>query len=255
MVTSGPCTMLKRTDPRYRRFRFDAGGLSLNFVATVRHRGSQPRDLLTTPESLLRWFERAGLASTPSSCSREDYEESLLLREAIHDTMRSLILNRKPGREDVDGINNAARFPISVPRLNGSADRILWDRPDSVKECLAIIARDAITLMGEERHRLKMCNSDRCRMLFLDCSPGNRRRWCAMSICGNRSKVARHRERLGSVHGTQISAQAARLRLTTGPSNRLPNNRRKEEIVDGRSSPYVADQNREGNRPYPQGSD
>lgn len=193
--------MLKKTDPRYRLFRFDAGGLSLNFVATVRHRGSQPRDLLTTPESLLRWLQCAGLASTPSSCSREAYEESLLLREAIHDTMRSLLANREPAGEDIDGINNAARFPIPVPRLNGSADRILWDRPESVKACLAIIARDAITLMGEARHRLKMCNSDRCRMLFLDGSPGNRRRWCAMSICGNRSKVARHRERLGSACG------------------------------------------------------
>jgi predicted RNA-binding Zn ribbon-like protein len=197
MVTYDSCIMLKETDQRYNRFRFDAGGLSLNFVATVRHRGSHPRDLLATPESLLRWLQIAGLASSPSFCSSENYEEALFLREAIHNTLHSLILNQKPNSNEIDAINKAARFPISVPQLNSSADSILRDSPDSVKACLAIIARDAITLMGDtERHRLKICTSDSCQMLFWDFSPGKRRRWCAMSICGNRRKIALHRQRL-----------------------------------------------------------
>jgi predicted RNA-binding Zn ribbon-like protein len=193
---------LKRTDQRYSRFRFDAGGLSLNFVATVRHRGSHPRDLLTTPESLLSWLHLAGLITMPAFCSSEDYEEALFLREAIHDTMCSCILNQQPSSDYIDGINRVARFPIPVPQLNKSADIILLDTPDSVKACLAVIAREAITILGDKKqYRLKMCKSDSCQMLFMDVSPGNRRRWCAMSICGNRRKIARHRERLGRVQG------------------------------------------------------
>jgi predicted RNA-binding Zn ribbon-like protein len=32
-------------------------------------------------------------------------------------------------------------------------------------------------------------------MLFADNSPANRRRWCAMNICGNREKIKMHRQR------------------------------------------------------------
>ncbi|PKN35663.1 MAG: hypothetical protein CVU61_02240 [Deltaproteobacteria bacterium HGW-Deltaproteobacteria-19] len=188
--------MLRKTDKRYSRFRFDAGSVSLNFVATVRHRGSHPRDLLPSPDSLSKWLELAGLVTTPISCSADDHREALILREAIHDTMHSLILNHEPAREDVDRINKAARFPIMVPQLSRSADRISWEAPDLEKAFLGIIARDAIALLGEgKRERLKLCGGDSCRMLYLDTSPGNRRRWCAMSLCGNRTKVAEHRRR------------------------------------------------------------
>ena len=54
LVTSEVTYMAGRNaHPKYNQFRFDTGSLSLNFVATVRHRGgSQPRDLLSAPEAL-----------------------------------------------------------------------------------------------------------------------------------------------------------------------------------------------------------
>ncbi|MGV8080556.1 MAG: CGNR zinc finger domain-containing protein [Syntrophales bacterium] len=188
--------MLKKTDKRYSRFRFDAGSVALNFVATVRHRGSQPRDLLPSPEALSRWLALADLAKTPLYCSVEDHREALVLREAIHDTISAVILGRVPADEDIDRINRAARFPILVPQLGRGADGVSWDAPDLEKACLGIIARDAIALVGEgRRERLKLCSGESCRMIYLDTSPGNRRRWCAMSLCGNRMKVAEHRRR------------------------------------------------------------
>lgn len=188
--------MLRKTDKRYSRFRFDAGSVSLNFVATVRHRGLQPRDLLPSPEALSRWLAMAGLARTPLHCSAEDHREALVLREAVHDTISTVILCRVPADEDIDRINRAARFPILVPQLGRGADGVSWDAPDLEKACLGIIARDAIALVGEgRRERLKLCSSASCRMIYLDTSPGNRRRWCAMALCGNRTKVAEHRRR------------------------------------------------------------
>ncbi len=188
--------MLKKTDKRYSRFRFDAGSVSLNFVATVRHRGSHPLDLLPSPDSLSRWLELAGLATTPISCSADDHREALILREAVHDTVSAVILGRVPADEDIDRINRAARFPILVPQLGKGADGVSWEAPDLEKACLGIIARDAVALLGEEtRGRLKLCSGESCRMIYLDTSPGNRRRWCSMSLCGNRMKVAEHRRR------------------------------------------------------------
>ena len=181
---------------KYSQFRFDAGCLSLNFVATTRHRGCPQRELLATPEALIRWLQMVGLITSPVSLYSKDREEALLLREAIHDTAQSLILNKRPRKGDIERINRAAKFAIAVPQLHGSADGVKWETAHPVKAALAVIARDAITLIGDTgRGRLKMCDSGSCRMLFVDTSPSNRRRWCAMSICGNRQKVTMYRQR------------------------------------------------------------
>lgn len=185
---------LRNSHPKYNQFRFDTGSLSLNFAATVRHRGAQPRDLLPTPDALQEWLRLAGLSAP--AVSPKDHKEALLLREAIHDTVRSVVLNAKPKKTDIENINRAAEFPIAVPQLHAAADRIQWETKHPIKAGLAVIARDAITLMGgAERNRLKMCGSGSCQMLFIDHSPANRRRWCAMSICGNREKIRMHRNR------------------------------------------------------------
>jgi len=188
--------VLKKTDKRYNRFRFDTGSLALNYVATVRHRGSHPRDLLETPEALFRWLQLAGLVKEPIAFSEEELKEALLLREAIHDLMRSVISHQEPNHDDTVRINRAARFPVAVPQLERRTQRILWATIDPLKACLAAIARDGITLMGDQtKNCLKMCANESCRMLFWDASPAHRRRWCAMSLCGNRTKVAMHRQR------------------------------------------------------------
>ena len=43
--------------------------------------------------------------------------------------------------------------------------------------------------------RLRVCDNETCREMFIDRSPTGRRRWCDMRICGNQAKVARHRAR------------------------------------------------------------
>jgi predicted RNA-binding Zn ribbon-like protein len=193
----------RNSHPKYSQFRFDSGSLSLNFVATMRHRGSPPRELLSTPEALTRWLQLVGLITSPVLLSSKDYEEALLLREAIHETVRSLILNKRPLRDDIDLINRIAKFSIAVPQLHSTAESIKWETAHPVKAGLAVIARDAITLIGDTgRGRLKMCDSGSCRMLFVDKSPSNRRRWCAMSICGNRQKVTMHRQRKMLAHSS-----------------------------------------------------
>ncbi|GEM_PF-338122 len=192
----GYTMVLKKTDQRYNRFRFDTGSLSLNYVATVRHRGSHPRDLLATPGALSGWLRLSGLVTDPIDLSQEDLKEALLLRESIHDMILSLISNQTPRHDDAYRINRAARFTVAVPQLDRRSHRILWATMDPLKACLAAIARDAITLLGDQtKQRLKMCANGSCRMLFLDVSPAHRRRWCAMSLCGNRTKVAMHRQR------------------------------------------------------------
>ena len=116
----------------------------------------------------------------------------MLLREAIHDAARSLVLGVTPHPADIELINSYAAIPNATPQL--SVDGVVWIA--SLAACLADIARDAVLVIGgAETDRLRMCDENGCRMLFFDGSPANSRRWCSMSICGNRAKVAMHRRK------------------------------------------------------------
>jgi predicted RNA-binding Zn ribbon-like protein len=67
-----------------------------------------------------------------------------------------------------------------------------------VATVLGPIALSAVDLFrGGQFERLKQCPgpSGDCGWLFFDRSKNNSRRWCEMSVCGNRVKVRRHRER------------------------------------------------------------
>lgn len=186
----------KSAASRYSKFRFDAGSLALNYVATVRHRGSKPRDLLVSPEALINWFSLAGFPVMVPSVSSEDHHEALLLREAIYEIFHSCIENKPPKSIDVDRINSHASHSHTSLRIDVSTFAVEWLCADPVRACLSEIARDAImTIADSDRGRLKMCDNSTCRMIFLDNSPSNRRRWCAMTICGNRDKVRAHRRR------------------------------------------------------------
>ncbi|MGI8925750.1 MAG: CGNR zinc finger domain-containing protein, partial [Tepidiformaceae bacterium] len=43
--------------------------------------------------------------------------------------------------------------------------------------------------------RLKLCVGHGCPMVFYDWSRNRRGSWCAMSVCGNRTKVRNYQER------------------------------------------------------------
>lgn len=182
--------------PKYGRFRFDAGSLVLNFVATVRHRGSQPRDLLPTPAALAEWFGMACLQARGAGPSDRDHRDALLLREAVYRTLRAIIQDEIPDAYDIRRINAAAAYAPAVPQIEIAYCSLRWESAHPARSCLAEIARDAVMIIGNpERNRLKMCSNNGCRMLFVDNSPANRRRWCAMSICGNREKIRAHRQK------------------------------------------------------------
>jgi predicted RNA-binding Zn ribbon-like protein len=67
---------------------------------------------------------------------------------------------------------------------------------DPIAGALARLADAAAReVTAPDLDRLRICANDDCRWVFKDESPGGRRKWCDMRTCGNRAKVARHRER------------------------------------------------------------
>ena len=44
--------------------------------------------------------------------------------------------------------------------------------------------------------RLKQCPGEHCGWVFFDMTKNKSRRWCEMSVCGNRAKAKAHYRRL-----------------------------------------------------------
>jgi predicted RNA-binding Zn ribbon-like protein len=68
-----------------------------------------------------------------------------------------------------------------------------WQSPDSLLLPLARSLADLVCT--EDFTYVKACEGPECTLLFVDRTRGRARRWCSMTICGNRAKQAAHRKR------------------------------------------------------------
>jgi predicted RNA-binding Zn ribbon-like protein len=181
-------------------FKFRAGRLALDFVATVAGRLKPvPTDLLATPRDLDRWLAVAEL-ERPSGlrAASRALADARMLREALHRLFTACIRAEPYSPADRALVNRWAAKAVPAPQVGRTGnDPLRWTRPD-LTACLAAIARDGVTLLAEpQSRRIRKCARDGCAILFLDSSRAGGRRWCSMTACGNKDKVARFRRREG----------------------------------------------------------
>ncbi len=95
-------------------------------------------------------------------------------------------------------MNRALRFHY-VTYLVPAPDGVSLDHKhegDPVEGALARLAESVARELTQGRpERLRVCENEECRWVFLDTSHSGKRKWCDMRTCGNRVKVARHRQR------------------------------------------------------------
>src|SRR5919199_394130 len=133
------------------RFRQGAGRLCLDFLRTLRYRGStDATEELADPTALADWVRQfqpdlpAGPAPAPALVA-----EARALREAAHAMIQSarggagLATCPDPARRRV---NRAAARAVPSPTLT-PAGRLHWHSDDPVTATLALIARDALDLV------------------------------------------------------------------------------------------------------------
>lgn len=86
--------------------------------------------------------------------------------------------------------------PTAGPPWGGRGMVRTCFEPEGPLAPLTPIALSALDVVrGTDPARLRACAADDCVRWFVDTSKGGRRRWCSMSRCGNRAKVARYRRR------------------------------------------------------------
>ncbi len=169
------------------RFRQGAGRLCLDFVRTLRHRGSPDVvEELPDAEALLAWVRQCGPCA--EATGHPDAADARELREAVHTLITDARTGRTPGTHARDRVNSAAAHAVPVPHLT-PAGHLAQHADDPVRATLSLVARDALDLVtSPSLARLRNCAGPTCGALFLDISrPGNRR-WCSMGTCGNRAK-------------------------------------------------------------------
>jgi predicted RNA-binding Zn ribbon-like protein len=179
-------------------FRFNAGRLSLNLVCTVRHRPSKNLELLREPSDFSRWLFQARVIPQLASVSAAEFDDAKRLRKAIFEIASKISGGEPPDRRAVGVINEFAALPLAKVRLDFRSWRPEYFADAPVDAGLSAVARDAIDLFtGPQSKLIRTCAEPACRMLFVDSSPGARRRWCSMTRCGSRAKGAAFRIKHG----------------------------------------------------------
>jgi len=68
-----------------------------------------------------------------------------------------------------------------------------WRSPESL--LIPIGEALARVVVEEDFTHVKPCEGHACTLIFADHTRSRARRWCSMGVCGNRAKVAAHRDR------------------------------------------------------------
>jgi predicted RNA-binding Zn ribbon-like protein len=156
---------------------------------------------LSDATALGAWLTGTGIGPARGARSRlarevPAFEELQRLVRSVADRTDA---GAAPSRAQIAAVNRVLRRGLHYHELRqapGSATFSMTPVGDPFDQARAAVAGSlAHYLADHDLHRLRRCASDTCRWLFVDRSPGGRRRWCDMRVCGNRSKVRRHRQR------------------------------------------------------------
>ncbi|WP_227979117.1 CGNR zinc finger domain-containing protein [Nocardia spumae] len=176
-------------------FTFVSGNRALDFAGTVQERDAGFVDLLTTPAALGEWLVAAELLDRAPECGARDLARAVDLREAVYRLAVGTVRGQAWHEADRELINRVADGPQPVIALRADGG---VDRRGDCDHALARIAATAVELLGgSDRDRIKQCGRDACTRLYLDTSRAGSRRWCDMTLCGNRAKSATFRARHG----------------------------------------------------------
>ncbi len=193
--------------------KFIAGNLALDFVNSVQSwDGAQALgDHWSSYEDLLAWGEaaaaltarearqlKAEAAGKPREAARV-LSRATTLRERLHRLFAAVAVGARVDPADLETLNAAYRGVLAHRQLVDAGEGIAWrwDDTPALERVLWPVLLAAVDLATSDRlSRVRECGGERCGWLFLDETKNRSRRWCEMSVCGNRAKARRHYDRL-----------------------------------------------------------
>jgi predicted RNA-binding Zn ribbon-like protein len=192
-------------------FELSGGELCLDFANTVDSRPTEePRELLLAYSDLISWSKQAGTLTEGEArgltrkAARHPSQAAAVLRRArrLRETLFQLFSAVAEGHEPdhalLGELNDSLPQALVHLRVARSASGFAWDwsQGGELDRMLWPVLNSAGELLiSDNLERVRECAADDCAWLFLDQSRNRSRRWCDMTVCGNRDKVQRHRAR------------------------------------------------------------
>ncbi|HSZ52031.1 MAG TPA: ABATE domain-containing protein [Caulobacteraceae bacterium] len=195
-------------------FVADARGLDfLNSIATP---VDEPVDWISDGAGLIDWLAQAGLVpaaeleTVAASATPGELDRVAGQARDLRDWFRGFV-TAHAGRplgadalEELAPLNRLLERDETFDRIVAHADehghRHLaleqgrrWRSPESL--LLPVCEAIARVVAEEDFTHIKGCEGHRCTLMFVDRTRAHARRWCSMSVCGNRAKVMAHRQR------------------------------------------------------------
>jgi predicted RNA-binding Zn ribbon-like protein len=203
--------MAPSKDPLEDRFLFVGNYLCLDLINTEMVVGGQPVDRLSSFGDLVAWLVQSQtlggkqaeefLRNWKSSREVEStFQDAVKLRASLREMAERLVKGKTVTPSTVATINQWLAHQTGHAELKRTQDgfekrfqadfrkpaQLLW--PVAESACDLLCYAD-LTLV-------KKCENAACVLFFYDTTKNHSRRWCSMSACGNRMKVAVHYQRL-----------------------------------------------------------
>jgi predicted RNA-binding Zn ribbon-like protein len=188
-------------------FEFSADALCLDLANTWGNRQEETDDRLSCYGDLVQWAQQAGIVDESGgrrlqqrairhpSEAEEAFAMAVRLRDVVFRSCSAAATGRSPDDSDLEILN---RWLARVPRrrLRRGAGCCQWEWAEEEND-LRRVMWPVLRSLGElltstEVKRIRECQAPDCSWLFLDTSRGGRRKWCDMSVCGNRAKARRY---------------------------------------------------------------
>ncbi len=181
---------------------FVGGHPALDFLNTVGDTDKSRSDnLITSPDALLDWLTASGTedqdakGSTPS---QDDVDALVRFRELGHRVLSSSVGNPTVEPDDIQTFEAQIKSSLGRAHLDLSTAPTRWIATSGNSHYW--LDRFALLVEGflrsPEAAKLRQCEG--CSWFFMNSGRGRGRRWCNMSTCGNRHKVAAHRKRVSA---------------------------------------------------------
>lgn len=203
-----------RQTPRGYLFELTGGRLCLDLANTKDERPTDhPRELLRDYKDALDWAAQSSIISRNerrrlSERAAEDppaasdaLDRLLSAREAIFQVFSAIARQRVVPSAPLETLNDLIAEAFARRRLVRGRQKLEWawrptDRADLNLPLWAVVWSAVELLTSDDLARVRQCHGAGCAWLFIDTSKNGTRRWCDMSVCGNRAKARRHRSRL-----------------------------------------------------------
>ena len=191
-------------------FLFLGNQLALDFLNTKPILDGEPRELLSNTAGLEQWLIASGIVTSqkeraPVRAWRDSRQAKAFLKSliAFRERLRSAVLRVEaglgPGQAFLTEINILLKEYPQRTSLSTQGSKVVLNhyfearKPEDV--WTPIVAATAELLSEVESSRIRKCESESCIFHFYDTSKKGSRRWCSMSICGNKLKVAAYQRR------------------------------------------------------------